>query len=237
MPVQLHVPLRILAFETSGAGASLAVLVGNNLLADWSLEPPQRSAQALAPAMSDLLRSVGWKPSDVQLVAVTIGPGSFTGLRVGLTTAKTLAYAVGADIVAVNTLEVIASQAPADVRRVAVAVDAQRGQVYAAQFARSGEGKLEWVEQTAIVDADAWLTGLSDQVVASGPGLATLATRLPDGITALPKELWTPSARSVARVALAHHVAGRRDDVFQLVPLYLRNSAAEEKWDAKGGTL
>ena len=61
--MQLHEPLRILAFETSGSRASLAALTGDKLLADWSLEPPRRSAQALAPAMSDLLRYVGWRPS------------------------------------------------------------------------------------------------------------------------------------------------------------------------------
>ncbi|MEX0712672.1 MAG: tRNA (adenosine(37)-N6)-threonylcarbamoyltransferase complex dimerization subunit type 1 TsaB, partial [Pirellulales bacterium] len=92
--------MRILALETSGKSGSVAVLRGDVLLAEEPLEPSQRSAQSLAPAMRQLLEAVAWTPRDVQLVAVTLGPGSFTGLRVGVTTAKTFAYAVGAVVVA-----------------------------------------------------------------------------------------------------------------------------------------
>jgi tRNA threonylcarbamoyladenosine biosynthesis protein TsaB len=234
--VQNLASLRILALETSGTAASVAALAGDKLLAEWSLEPPRRSAQALAPAIADVLRLAGWKPGDVQLVAVTIGPGSFTGLRIGVTTAKMLAYAVGAEIIGVNTLEVIASQTSIDVPRVSVAIDAQRGQVYAAQFARGDVGGLVRVKETAIVDGDLWLAGLNEGMTASGPALATLAARLPRGIHAASEDFWMPTARSTGKVALAHFAAGRRDDVFQLLPLYLRTSAAEEKWEAKGGT-
>ena len=233
--MQILPPMRILALETSGTGGSVAALASDKLLAELSLEAPRRSAQVLAPAMRDVLRQAGWKPRDVQIVAVTVGPGSFTGLRIGVTAAKLLAYAVGADIVGVNTLEAIAGQTPADVQRVAVAIDAQRGQVYAAELARREGGGFDWIQETAIVDADAWLARLSEGVTASGPALAKLASRLPHGIRALPAEVWTPMAQSVGQVALAHYLAGRRDDVFQLVPMYLRASAAEEKWDAGHG--
>jgi tRNA threonylcarbamoyladenosine biosynthesis protein TsaB len=168
------------------------------------LESPRRSAQALAPALDDVLRQAGWKPRDVQLVAVTVGPGSFTGLRIGVTTAKTLAYAVGADIIGVNTLEVIACQTPIDVSRVAVAIDAQRRQVYAAEFTRTEGGALDWVEETAIVDAEAWLAGLNERAAASGPALSTLAAGCDESCRQTP----TPrlSGRPIAM--------GRRDDVF-----------------------
>ena len=73
--------MRILAIETSGTTGSLAALAGEEIVASVSLDPALRSARALAPGIRDLLAQVGWRPADIELVAVTIGPGSFTGLR------------------------------------------------------------------------------------------------------------------------------------------------------------
>ena len=76
--------------------------------------------------MLALLKQVGWRPDDVQLVAVSVGPGSFTGLRVGVTAAKVFAYAVGAEVLGVDTLEAIAAASPDDVAEVSAVIDAQR---------------------------------------------------------------------------------------------------------------
>src|SRR5262245_32191202 len=108
---------RIVAIETSGQHGSVAVLCGEEkgearLVREIVLSDQQRTAQSLAPALNKLLQTAGWEPSTVSLVAVLTGPGSFTGLRIGVTTAKTLAYAWGADVVGINTLEAIAEQAP-----------------------------------------------------------------------------------------------------------------------------
>src|SRR5687768_12135976 len=104
--------MRILALETSGLSGEVALLEGERVIAEQWLDPGQRTARSLAPGMKQILQTAGWQPRDVQLVAVTIGPGSFTGLRVGVTAAKTLAYAVGCEVMGVDTLEVIAAQAP-----------------------------------------------------------------------------------------------------------------------------
>jgi len=89
--------VRILALETTEMAGSLAAMHDGKLLAELELDPRQRTAQSLAPGMKTLLAKVAWRPADVELVAVTIGPGSFTGLRLGITTAKTFAYALGAE--------------------------------------------------------------------------------------------------------------------------------------------
>src|SRR5205085_2589499 len=81
-----------------------------------------------------LLKQVGWRPGEVELVAVVTGPGSFTGLRIGVTTAKTFAYAVGCEVMGVNTLLAIASRAPAGTARLHVALDAGRDEAYVASF-------------------------------------------------------------------------------------------------------
>jgi tRNA threonylcarbamoyladenosine biosynthesis protein TsaB len=234
--------MKILAIETTDRAGSVALLDGPRLLNEVRLSAQQRSAQSLAPAIRDLLETADWAPSAVRLVAVAIGPGSFTGLRVGLTTAKTFAYAVECDLVAVPTLEVVAAQiadddiAPNDgirTMRLLAVLDAGRQQVFAARFARTGDGRLECLEPTALVDDAAWLGGVRPGDLVSGPGLRKFAGHLPDGAIIAPAELWAPRAATVGGLAFARHASGQRDDPCRLVPQYHRASAAEEKLDEK----
>jgi tRNA threonylcarbamoyladenosine biosynthesis protein TsaB len=222
---------RILALETSGTSGSVAALEGDSLLAEHCLDPSLRSARSLAPGIARLLAEVGWQPRDVRIVAVTAGPGSFTGLRVGLTTAKTIAYAVGAEVLGVNTLEVLAGQAPADAHVVRAVIDAQRQELFAAEFHREPESPLSRRPQAAIVSIDTWIASLAPGDCVIGPVLPRLRHRLPEYVRVAPEPTWTPMAASVGRVAWQRYAAGERDDVWELAPLYLRRSAAEEKAD------
>jgi tRNA threonylcarbamoyladenosine biosynthesis protein TsaB len=165
------------------------------------------------------------------LVAVTIGPGSFTGLRIGVTTAKTFAYAVGAQVLGLNTLEVVASRAPADVpgEILAVALDAQRGEVFAAGFCRGETGTWQLLAETAIVKRADWLASLPSGCLVSGPVLDQLAAEVPAGRTCIAGAFWQPTAAAVGQLAAARFRNGKGDDPMGLVPLYLRRSAAEEK--------
>jgi len=200
------------------------------LLAERVLDPETRSAQSLAPALNDLLESVGWRPREVQVVAVVVGPGSFTGLRVGVTTAKTFAYAVEADVVAVNTLETIAWQVSFDAAQpqVHVAMDAQRGELYCGVFERLA-AEVRQQEALRIETSQAWLAALPAGCRASGPAMTTLAERLPAEVGLVEPAFWHPTAAAVALLAARRHAAGQRDDLWRLVPLYMRKSAAEEK--------
>src|SRR5438876_1121982 len=126
--------MKTLAIETSGKAGSVAALVGGRLLREIRLPADQRSAKSLAPAMAELFSATGWGPREVRLVAVAVGPGSFTGLRIGVTTAKVFAYLTRAEVVGVNTLEVIAAQAPADIGRLSVVLGAERQQLFASDF-------------------------------------------------------------------------------------------------------
>ncbi|MBX3415208.1 MAG: tRNA (adenosine(37)-N6)-threonylcarbamoyltransferase complex dimerization subunit type 1 TsaB [Pirellulales bacterium] len=221
--------MRGIALETSGLRGSVAAFDGEHILAAQELTSKQRSAQSLAPALRDLLTAQGWQPRDVQLVAVTAGPGSFTGLRIGVTTAKTFAYAVGAELVAVDTLEVIASQAPGEYRRLHVILDAGRSQAFAAQFSRGIAAASTTVVPSHIVDMAAWLAALQPGDTVTGPLLDKLGSPLPPGVAPIDSAHRAPTAAAVARVAWQKYLAGQRDDPIQLVPLYLRLSAAEEK--------
>ncbi len=225
--------MKTLALETSGVTGGVAVLDGGAVLDSISLSQRAKTAQLLAPAMRDLLARVGWSPGDVARVAVTVGPGSFTGLRIGVTTAKTFAYAVGAEVIGVNTLEVIAEGAPEDCRRLEVVLDAQRREVFAGSFERDDSGVMQWRAATHIVAAETWLQSLCEGDIVSGPGLEKLVEQLPPGVTALDLACWTPTVAALGQLAHRLYEQGQRDDLWQLVPLYFRRSAAEEKWEEK----
>src|SRR5205085_12703284 len=98
----------VLALETSELAGSVALLNGDQVVQHVALDPTRRSAKWLAPAIDQILENAGRTPRDLQLIAVTTGPGSFTVLCVGVTTAKTFAYAVGCPVTGVNTLIAIA---------------------------------------------------------------------------------------------------------------------------------
>src|SRR5690606_6005893 len=104
--------MKILAFETSGLLGSVALLetAEGKVVSAVERETPadQRTARSLLPTTHRLLSDHGWRPADVELIAVTTGPGSFTGLRIGVVGAKTFAYAVGAKLVGVHTLAALA---------------------------------------------------------------------------------------------------------------------------------
>lgn len=227
--------LRILALETSTLDASVAALEGDQLLGQTILDRARRTAQSFAPAIEHQLRSVGWSPRDVQLVAVAVGPGSFTGLRVGVTAAKTLAYAVGAEVFGVNTLRVIAQQAAAERPRVCAVLDAQRQQLFVGEFRRAGEQLVE-AGETRIEDNASWLGRLTPGLAVTGPGLAALRDKLPAGVVVVDAAWWTPRAATVGLAAWQEYQSGMRQDLWTLNPAYYRSSAAEEKKLAAKGS-
>jgi tRNA threonylcarbamoyladenosine biosynthesis protein TsaB len=212
--------------------ASVALLENDQLAVETELAPQKRVAQILAPALSDLLKTAGWKPGDVDVVAVSRGPGSFTGLRVGVTTAKMFAYAVGASIIGVSTLDVIAAQSQAPTDRLWAVLDAQRSQLFASFYERGADGEWAVVQHARIVNEDEWLRDSSNAGV-TGPGLERLREKLPASAWVEDPSRWTPKAATVGRLAVRRHLRGEKDDVWSLVPFYCRKSAAEEKCEAK----
>jgi tRNA threonylcarbamoyladenosine biosynthesis protein TsaB len=220
--------LRIVALETSDQPGQVALLEGDRVVARWALPTDRRSAQTLAPAIRTLLGQADWTPAAVQLVAVSIGPGSFTGLRVGVALAKAFAYATGSEVMGVNALEAIARQADSPAPRLWSLVNAYRQQLFVGRFAARA-GSLRWTDEPRVVDIDTWLTQVAPGDAVTGPGTACIAARLPEGVVRVAAENWTPRAETIGLLAWEQYQQGHRDDVWRLSPLYLRGSAAEEK--------
>jgi tRNA threonylcarbamoyladenosine biosynthesis protein TsaB len=225
--------MRVVAIETSGRQASVATLLGEsdeaNLIGQIALTSDERTAQALAPALQKLLAEIGWSPKSIELVAVAIGPGSFTGLRIGVTTAKTFAYAVEAEVIGVNTLEALAVQTPSSSAPLWTILDAQRQELFASRFIADGENRMHVNRETCIIPQDAWLAELRPGDHVTGTALNRLVPKIPAGVDVVSAELWQPMAAAVGRVAWNAYRTGQRGHVWKLTPQYYRSSAAEEK--------
>jgi tRNA threonylcarbamoyladenosine biosynthesis protein TsaB len=219
--------MRVLILETSGRAGQVAVAEGGRVLAERRLSETRRHGRDLAPAVAELLAGQGWPPKSVGAVVVGRGPGSYTGLRVGIISAKAFAYATGARLLAVDTFAAIAAQAPAEARQVDVLADAQQRQLYVQRFERGGEA---WraVTGLAVTPADGWLAAPAAWV--SGPGVALVQDRLPASCRAVGPADREPRPATLLRLALARPDLDRGDDPWALEPLYARPSSAEQNW-------
>jgi tRNA threonylcarbamoyladenosine biosynthesis protein TsaB len=218
-----------LVIETSGRVGAVALAHGPELLCVQHLDETRRHARDLAPVAAALLKELGRVPRDLSGVIVGLGPGSYTGLRVGVMSAKALSYATGCALIGVSTFAAIARQVPDHLSRLDVLADAQQDKIYAQSFAYVAGS---WQEQSplAVVSFASWLASRPGNAWATGPGLHRWRTQVPDAERLAAEAAWDPQPASLLAVGLARFVAGKRDDVYTVEPLYLRPSSAEEQW-------
>jgi tRNA threonylcarbamoyladenosine biosynthesis protein TsaB len=224
---------RLLLIETSGRSGWVALAHGEALAGLRRLDEARRHARDLAPATAELLAARGWSPRDLSAVVVGRGPGSYTGLRVGLMSAKALAYAAGCALLTLDTFAVVAAQAPPEADALDVLADAQQDKVYAQPFERDGAGRRPAAPLAVRRFAD-WLADRRPGAWVSGPGLARWEAHLPADVPRVGADRRDPLPETVLRLGLERWRAGERDDVFAAEPLYLRPSSAEEQWAARG---
>jgi tRNA threonylcarbamoyladenosine biosynthesis protein TsaB len=221
-----------LILETSGRVARIGLAREKSLLHSAELDAARRHARELVPTIDALLKRESLRSADLTGVMVSRGPGSYTGLRVGLATAKALAYATGCQLRAVDTFAAIAEQAPADVQALSVLADALQGQVYTQPFARRPEGwRAKDPLQIELVGVFA--AGLPPTEWVGGPGVSVYDQQLPGANPRVPEADREPRIESVLAVGLRLPPL-TREELFALEPLYLRGSSAEEK--VKTGT-
>jgi tRNA threonylcarbamoyladenosine biosynthesis protein TsaB len=221
---------KVLIIETSGRIGQIAVAHGQKMLGRRSLDETRRHARDLAPAVRCLLEEASWQPGDVNAVLVSSGPGSYTGLRVGIMSAKTFAYATGCVLLTVPTFLALAMQAPIEAVLVDVIEDAQQDKVYHQQFSR-GSSHDEWRPASAlsIQPLKEWLADLPRDGWVTGPGASVYARHLGASIRVVDEASRQATPESLLRLGLVRFQAGERDDQWVVEPLYLRPSAAEEK--------
>ncbi len=230
---------RILVIETSGRAGSTALGTEAGVAAAARLPEKMRHAGELLPTVADLLQAQGWSPDSLTDVWVSIGPGSFTGLRIAVTVARTLAWSAAARLVAVPTVDGLALNALAAdplPAHVAVVLDAKRGQVYAAAFEVHG-GECRKIVDAHLADPLAFLRGCPHPVAVLGEGVPYHRPAIEAaGARILPEDLWWPRAEHVFQVGQALAREGRYTPSGDLMPLYIRRPEAEEKWEKLHGS-
>jgi tRNA threonylcarbamoyladenosine biosynthesis protein TsaB len=220
----------VLGVESSGPRGGVALLEDGRTLGEVLFEAGMVHGREIAPSADRLLKAAGRGPADLGLVAVDLGPGSYTGLRVGLAAAKGLAFALGRPIVGVPSLDVLAESAKDLGAVLATALDAKWDQVYGALY-EVRNGKPERTTDMFAERPEAFAARVPAEALVVGDALerhaALFAAR---GARSAPRALWTPSPALVASLGLARHLEGRRNDAATVVPLYLRRTEAEEKF-------
>lgn len=222
---------RVLILDTSQRHGFVALGKGPEVVGCAPLDEARRHARDLVPKAQQLLQQQGWRARDLHAVVVSLGPGSYTGLRVGLISARTLAYATGCRLLGVETFAAIAYQVPARGGRLVVLADAQQEKAYVQQF-RVHEGRWHADSTLEVRPRNDWLSLLGGAVLLAGPGVESFQSLVPAEVACVPEGLRTPSAESLLALGLERWQRDERDDPFTLEPLYLRPSSAEEKWGA-----
>lgn len=225
---------RALALETSGRTGSVALAEDGRVLAEEQFPHGLKHAAGLVPILDRLCAARGWTPRDVEEVYVSAGPGSFTGLRVGVTVAKSLAFATGARLVAVPTVEVLARNAPPGWQNLVIVLDAKRDQVFTATFTSARE-KPVLMEPARLDHLAAILSRVPRPVHLLGEGIPFHTRFIPvDDPTVIvtPPELWQARAAAVAEIGAALARQGQFIGPDRLAPIYIRKPEAEEKFEA-----
>ena len=220
----------VLGIETSADTGGVALMRGGRLLGEKSFREGLVHGRELVPAISSLLEGARLSPRDLQLIAVDVGPGSYTGVRVGISTAKMLAWALGARLAAVVSLDAMAQAARALGQTLVAVLDARRAHFYRAVYRRE-RGTLARVSGPALVRREDVLASFPRPAILMGDALSRFPDVFGPGaeLSHAPAQFWTPKAAVVAQLGL--RMARRADpaDCANIEPLYLRLSEAEEK--------
>lgn len=225
--------MRILGVDTATRRASVGVLIDGVVIVEQSQVAESNHAVSLLPLIADVLRQAHCSVGDLEVVAVSAGPGSFTGLRIGLSVAKGLARATGLRLVAVPTLEALAATVDDHHGTVCTLLDARRGELYAACFAAAPSGCTRLTADT-LVTPEALLPQLPTPCVVVGDAVvrygAWLREQLGARVTLLPFETHGPRGGVVARLGGERLRAGQCDPLPDMEPFYIRPSEAELRY-------
>jgi tRNA threonylcarbamoyladenosine biosynthesis protein TsaB len=220
----------VLGIETAGPQGSVALVRSDGHPSrQIDFQSSRRLGAELAPAIQRLLKESGLganTPPD--LITVDTGPGSYTGLRIGLAAAKGLAFAWSRPLIGVPSTHALVFQVPSQTRRVLCALDASRGQIYAALFTRDDPvADFRATLAASLSSVDALSAELEEETYVIGDAAEQLSGV--SAATVAPAELAWPSATRIAEAGLRAHLDGDRHDALRLSPIYYRPSEADEQ--------
>ncbi len=221
--------MKILAVDTSTKSCSVAVTKDDNLISELLLASGQTHSIHLMAMVKQALKFAGIAIGEIDGYAVAGGPGTFTGLRIGLSTIKGLAAATGKPVVAISTLKALAFQAFAHTKMIYPMIDARRGEIYFAGYRQEKDRLIETIAPQAASARDflssATKPGL---LIGNGAGLCTdLINNKADFFQIAPDYLHTLRASAVAHLSFKQFSQNKTSMLETLVPQYIRKSDAE----------
>lgn len=224
--------MRVLGLESSTAAGSIALVDGDELRGEIWFSNSRTHSERILRGVDQVLRECLLKGEDLEGIAVGLGPGSFTGLRIALSSAKGLAFALGIPLVGIPTLEALAHNLPYFPGAVCVMLDARRGMAYGGLFRRGGDGHgLRSEGPYGLWEVSSWVQSFSGPTVFVGDGAVAyreeIRAIMGDLAEFAPPELMHPRASVVARLGHARLALGEGDELDLLAPLYLQSSEAE----------
>lgn len=229
--------MKILALDSSASIASVALCEDDSLISEFSLNDLNKHSETLLPMLESMLKLTGIGLSDVDLFSVSNGPGSFTGIRIGISLIKGLAFGSGKPCIGVPTLEALAYNLSGSEGLICPVMDARREQVYNALFEMKS-GKLTRLCEDRLIPVRELCDELkkhSEQIYLVGDGYkmtldcSGYPDNLPTNLCATPPSVRFSHASSVAKAAKIRYLNGQKGTDSELLPVYLRASQAERE--------
>lgn len=224
--------MRVLAIDTSNQTMSVAVKDGAFIVGELTTYIKRNHSERLMGAIEELMKDTSIRPETLDRIAVAQGPGSYTGLRIGVTVAKTLAWSLGKELVGVSSLEVLAANREGSPNLLVPLFDARRNNVYTGLY-KSGPTGIESVLADRHIQADQWAEELAKtegKIELIGPDAIqyheTFARVLKDRLVSIPSKDVLPRAGVLA--SLAEKKQPVEPHLF--LPVYLKMAEAEENW-------
>lgn len=231
--------MKVLGIDTSTLMSTCAVLDGDRLIGEYSLSQDMSHSEKLVPMVKEVLDSLKLTINDIDLFSVAKGPGSFTGLRIGIATMKAFAHLTDKPIIGVSTLEALAYNLPYN-EIVVPMIDARRERVYTAIFKWEGTS-LETIMEPCVLEVDKLLDRLNsnhEKIVVNGDGSVVFKERIKDRLkdkvqfSTIGQNM--SRASSICELALLKYGRGQVDDFYTLAPDYLLETQAQRELRERG---
>jgi tRNA threonylcarbamoyladenosine biosynthesis protein TsaB len=229
--------MKVLGIDTSTTCGSIGLIHDEIVISEYLLNLSVTHSERLLDAIDLVLRKGRCALTDLDGLAISIGPGSFTGVRIGVSTVKGLAYAVQKPVVGVSTLDVLASQVSPTPYLICPIIDARKGEVYSAFYRYEGFNRLKRLSEYQAIRPEVLSGMLKEPTIFLGDGVKTYGEDLRNSLKLFalfsPTALHIPHGSAVARLGVELLLRGEVLDLAAFTPLYVRLSEAEIKWQEK----
>lgn len=224
--------MKVLAIDTSNQAMSIAVLDGERIIGEITTNIKRNHSERLMPAIDELMNDIQWKPSELDRIVVAKGPGSYTGLRIGVTIAKTLAWTLGVELVGISSLKTLAGNCESSTHYLVPLFDARRKNIYTGLY-QWQNGNLVQVEPDTHISAELWAKHLSRregtfELIGEDRSLYkdTFEQHLTNRVFEAPLKDHLPKAGVLGLLGIKEEPV----DAHMFIPDYLKLAEAEENW-------